>query len=60
MAACAHDQYTRAGGAFAWVSSPHYLGEIVIYAGLALGFGSMQPLLWVVLTWVVRRYSLLH
>ncbi len=41
------------GGGFTYVSCPHYLGEIVIYTGLAVGFGWEQPLLWVVLAWVV-------
>lgn len=43
------------GGAFELVSCPHYLAEIVIYAGLALVAGRGQLLLWLVLTWVVRH-----
>ena len=42
------------GGAFELVSCPHYLAEIVIYAGLALIAGRAQLLPWLVLTWVVR------
>lgn len=41
------------GGGFEWVSCPHYLGEIVIYVGLALASqGTALALL--VLAWVVR------
>lgn len=42
------------GGAFELVSCPHYLAEMVIYAGLALVAGRGQLLPWLVLTWVVR------
>ena len=42
------------GGAFELVSCPHYLAEIVIYAGLALVAGRGQLLPWLVVTWVVR------
>lgn len=41
------------GGPFHWVSCPHYLGEIVIYAGLALLAGQELPLTPLVLCWVV-------
>ncbi|KAK9820952.1 hypothetical protein WJX81_004939 [Elliptochloris bilobata] len=46
------------GGAFALVSCPHYLAEIVIYAGLAMvaGRARLQP--WLVLTWVVANLLL--
>lgn len=42
------------GGAFELVSCPHYLAEIVVYAGLALVAGRGQLLPWLVLTWVVQ------
>jgi len=42
------------GGAFELVSCPHYLAEIVIYAGLALVAGRGRLLPWLVLAWVVR------
>ena len=42
------------GGAFELVSCPHYLAEIVIYAGLALVAGRRQLLPWLVLAWVVH------
>ena len=38
---------------FRWVSCPHYLGEVVIYAGLAITTRG-APLSLMVLTWVVR------
>jgi hypothetical protein len=41
------------GGAFEWVSCPHYLAEIVIYLGLVLVQGG-RAILWLVLAWVVR------
>ncbi len=41
------------GGPFRWVSCPHYLGEIVIYAGLALLAGQELPLTLLILCWVV-------
>ena len=41
------------GGPFHWVSCPHYLGEIVIYAGLALLAGQELPLTLLILCWVV-------
>ena len=46
------------GGAFALVSCPHYLGEIVIYLGLALILGAGNLCIWIVLAWVVS--SALH
>lgn len=42
------------GGAFELVSCPHYLAEIVIYAGLALVAGRGRLLPWLILAWVVR------
>lgn len=44
---------TISGGPFHWVSCPHYLGEIVIYAGLALLAGEELPLTLLILCWVV-------
>ncbi len=41
------------GGAFTLVSCPHYLGEIVIYFGLALIVGDSNVCIWIVLAWVV-------
>ena len=41
------------GGGFEWVSCPHYLGEIVIYAGLAVA-SEFRGLSLLVLAWVVR------
>ena len=41
------------GGAFTLVSCPHYLGEIVIYCGLALVAGDSNICIWIVLAWVV-------
>ncbi|KAL0032500.1 hypothetical protein WJX77_004147 [Trebouxia sp. C0004] len=46
------------GGPFHWVSCPHYLGEIVIYAGLALLAGQELPLTLLVLCWVVANLLL--
>ena len=46
------------GGAFSLVSCPHYLGEIVLYAGLALMLCKSNVSIMVVLTWVVRSLSL--
>jgi hypothetical protein len=44
-------------GGFRWVSSPHYLGEIIIYVGLVIVCrGRAMTLL--VLAWVVRDASL--
>ena len=42
-----------AGGPFNFVSCPHYLGEIVIYTGLALLTGPELPLTVLILCWVV-------
>lgn len=44
---------SAAGNAFALVSCPHYLGEIVIYTGLLLAEGARRPLMWLMLGWVV-------
>ena len=48
------------GGAFTLVSCPHYLGEIVIYCGLALVAEGSNMCIWIVLAWVVRFPYLLH
>lgn len=42
------------GGAFEWVSCPHYLAEIVIYSGFCVA-QRVTPLAALVLTWVVRN-----
>ena len=42
------------GGAFTLVSCPHYLGEIVIYCGLALVAGGSNICIRIILAWVVR------
>ena len=42
-----------AGGGFELVSCPHYLGEVVIYAGLALAVGGRSSAAWLMLIWVV-------
>ena len=42
-----------AGGAFELVSCPHYLGEVVIYAGLALALAGQRLTAWLMLLWVV-------
>lgn len=44
-----------AGGAFELVSCPHYLGEVVIYAGLALALAGQRVTAWLMLLWVVSR-----
>lgn len=41
------------GGAFEWVSCPHYLAEIVIYCGFCVAQRA-SPLAALVLAWVVR------
>lgn len=41
------------GGAFEWVSCPHYLAEIVIYLGLALLAGANTHGPWLMVAWVV-------
>ncbi|KAL4458471.1 hypothetical protein ABPG75_013336 [Micractinium tetrahymenae] len=47
------------GGAFELVSCPHYLGEVVIYAGLALvAGGGRRATAWLMLLWVVTNLSL--
>ncbi|CAL5230065.1 g13518 [Coccomyxa viridis] len=46
------------GGAFTLVSCPHYLGEIVIYFGLALILGDSNVCIWIVLAWVVSNLML--
>ena len=35
------------------MSCPHYLGEVVIYAGLALAVGGRSSAAWLMLIWVV-------
>jgi hypothetical protein len=45
------------GGVFEWVSCPHYLGEIVIYVGLAVVLKG-RGLSLVILAWVVRTLHL--
>ena len=45
------------GGAFSLVSCPHYLGEIVLYAGLALILCGSNISIMVVFAWVVRSLS---
>jgi hypothetical protein len=47
-----------AGGGFELVSCPHYLGEMVIYLGLALVTGQSRCLPWVIFTWVVCPINL--
>jgi len=45
-----------AGGGFELVSCPHYLGEVVIYCGLALvAEGGRRVTAWLMLLWVVSR-----
>ncbi|PSC71218.1 Polyprenol reductase 2 [Micractinium conductrix] len=47
------------GGAFELVSCPHYLGEVVIYAGLALvAGGGRRVTAWLMLLWVLTNLSL--
>ncbi|KAI7841967.1 hypothetical protein COHA_004494 [Chlorella ohadii] len=46
------------GGAFELVSCPHYLGEVVIYAGLALALAGQRVTAWLMLLWVVSNLSL--
>eukprot|EP00884_Botryococcus_braunii_P002399 jgi/Botrbrau1/1215/Bobra.0163s0023.1 len=41
------------GGGFLLVSSPHYLGEMVIYFGLVLVTGIHRLLPWIIFAWVV-------
>ena len=41
------------GGAFEFVSCPHYLGEIVIYLGLAILMGTRVAGPWFMVAWVV-------
>lgn len=43
------------GGGFELVSCPHYLGEIVIYAGLVIALGRHNLLVWIIFTWVVSH-----
>lgn len=47
------------GGAFTLVSCPHYLGEIVIYIGLALILGWSNLSVWIVLAWVVSFFLII-
>lgn len=44
-----------AGWAFELVSCPHYLGEMVIYLGLALMLDSRRIIAWLPLIWVVSQ-----
>ncbi|KAI3435865.1 hypothetical protein D9Q98_001923 [Chlorella vulgaris] len=46
------------GGAFELVSSPHYLGEVVIYGGLVLAVAGQRSTTWLMLLWVVTNLSL--
>lgn len=39
------------------MSCPHYLGEIVLYLGLAILIGDQSLDVWLVLAWVVRFRS---
>ena len=41
------------GGGFELVSCPHYLAEIVIYAGLLILLGRANALVWLIFAWVV-------
>lgn len=41
------------GGAFEWLSCPHYLAEIVIYVGLLLVLRGRHVNAWLILSWVV-------
>ena len=43
-----------AGGGFEAVSCPHYLGEVVIYAGLVAALAGRRTTAWLMLLWVVR------
>ena len=45
------------GGPFELVSCPHYLGEIVIYAGLAILAATETPLVLLIFLWVVSLQS---
>ena len=44
------------GGPFELVSCPHYLGEIVIYAGLAILAATETPLVLLIFLWVVSLH----
>lgn len=46
------------GGAFELVSCPHYLGEVVIYAGLVGASGGRLPAPWLMLLWVGTNLAL--
>lgn len=41
------------GGAFELVSCPHYLGEVVLYAGLVAATAGQRATVWLMLLWVV-------
>ena len=43
------------GAGFELVSCPHYLAEIVIYAGLLILLGRVNALVWLIFAWVVSR-----
>jgi hypothetical protein len=38
------------------VSSPHYLGEVVIYGGLVLAVAGQRSTAWLMLLWVVSLH----
>lgn len=42
-----------AGGAFRFVSCPHYLAEMIIYLGFTMLLDTRQLLSWLPLLWVV-------
>uniref|UniRef100_A0A7S3QK73 3-oxo-5-alpha-steroid 4-dehydrogenase C-terminal domain-containing protein n=1 Tax=Dunaliella tertiolecta TaxID=3047 RepID=A0A7S3QK73_DUNTE len=46
------------GGAFEWISCPHYAGEIIIYAGLLLLTWPHSPNVFLMLGWVVTNLVL--
>lgn len=56
---CAPDcGLATAGGAFEWVSCPHYLAEVVIYVGLLFVLRGRHVNAWLILFWVVRPCAL--
>lgn len=47
-----HSQYlVLKKGCFKWITGPHYLGEIIVYTGIALI--AQHWLIWLVLGWVL-------